>query len=348
VKNSPDSDPGRLVLGIETSCDETAAAVVASGRQVLASLIASQIKDHAPYGGVVPEIASRRHIQNILPLVDITMQQAGLTLQDLSGIAVTQGPGLLGSLLTGFSWAKAAAFAAGLPIVGVSHLEGHLYALELTGNPPPFPHLALLVSGGHTSIYLARDSLTRTELGRTVDDAAGEAFDKAGKLLGLDYPGGAAIDHLARQGNRLAYEFPRPLAHDGSLNFSFSGFKTAVWHFRQSHSQDYISAHMADICASAQEAIVDVLIRKMLAATRQTGVKHWTLSGGVACNSRLREVFRQTGREQGLGVSLAPPEFCTDNAAMIAAAGANALRAGRRLDEAADAVSRLPRGGALP
>jgi N6-L-threonylcarbamoyladenine synthase len=336
------------VLGIETSCDETAAAIVASGRQILVSLVASQIKDHAPFGGVVPEIASRRHLHNILPLVDGALRQTGLTFQNLSGIAVTQGPGLLGALLTGFSWAKTAAFAAGLPIVGVSHLEGHLCALELSANPPPFPHLALLVSGGHTSIYLVRDHFTRTELGRTVDDAAGEAFDKAGKLLGLDYPGGVTIDHLARQGNRRAYEFPRPLAHDGSLNFSFSGFKTAVWHFRQSHGQDYISANLADICASLQEAIVDILVRKMLAATSRTGVKHWTLSGGVACNSRLREAFRQAASEHGLGVSLAPPELCTDNAAMIAAAGAHALRAGRRLDPAADAVSRLPRGGALP
>jgi N6-L-threonylcarbamoyladenine synthase len=267
-------------------------------------------------------------------------------LSDLSGIAVTQGPGLLGALLTGFSWAKAAAFAAGLPIVGVNHLEGHLCALELSSPPPPFPHLALLVSGGHTALYLCQSQDQRHELGRTLDDAAGEALDKAGKLLGLDYPGGAAIDRLTAQGGkRDAYVFPRPLAHDNSLNFSFSGLKTALWHFCQTHSPAYLNQHRADICASFQEAVVDILLRKTLEAARRSQVKHLALAGGVACNTRLRQAFQQAGREQGLGVSLPAPELCTDNAVMIALAGAHALRAGRALPLEAEAFSRLPRNG---
>jgi N6-L-threonylcarbamoyladenine synthase len=344
----PDRDPGRLVLGIESSCDETAAALLADGRRVISSVIASQVNDHAPYGGVVPEVASRRHLQNILPVADQALRQGNLTLSEVSGIAVTQGPGLLGALLTGFSWAKAVAFAAGLPIVGVSHLEGHLWALDLNPEPPPFPHLTLLVSGGHTAIYLREACGRQRQLGRTLDDAAGEALDKAGKFLGLSYPGGAAIDLLAIGGKRDFYEFPRPLAHDGSLNFSFSGLKTALWHFRQTHDSAYLKAHLADICASFQEAVVDILLRKTLAAARQSGVCHLALAGGVARNSRLREAFRQAGREQGLGISLPAPELCTDNAVMIAAAGTHALRSGRRLELGAEAFSRLPRGGELP
>ncbi len=337
-------DPGRLVLGIESSCDETAASVVAGGRQVLSSVIASQVKDHAPYGGVVPELASRRHLQNLLPTVQLALRQAAVSLEDLSGIAVTQGPGLLGALLVGFSWAKAVAWASGKPIVGVSHLEGHLCALNLEDSPPPYPHLALLVSGGHTSIYVVESAVACREMGRTVDDAAGEAFDKVAKMLGLGYPGGIAIDKLAKSGNKRAYSFPRPRLRDGSLDFSFSGLKTALWQFCQT-TPDY---NVEDVCASFQEAVVDTLCAKMFLAARATGIKHLTLAGGVACNSRLREAFMQEGLKRGLQVTLPAPSLCTDNAAMIAAAGAARLRAGQRLSLTADAVSRLKRGGALP
>lgn len=341
----PDSshDPGKLVLGIESSCDETAASVVLDGRTILSSIIASQIKDHAPYGGVVPELASRRHLQNLMPTVKSALAEAGVTLQDISGLAVTQGPGLLGALLTGFSWAKAAAWALDKPMVGVSHLEGHLCALNLSDVPPPYPHLALLVSGGHTNIYMVTGPLQIEELGRTVDDAAGEAFDKAAKMLGLGYPGGIEVDRLARQGNRKAHKFPRPRLRNSPLDFSFSGLKTALWHFCET-TQNY---SLPDVCASFQEAIVDSLTKRMLLAVRQTGVKHLTMAGGVACNSRLREAFMEMGQANKLDITLPAPSLCTDNAAMIAAAGAIALRAGKRLKLEADAVSRLPRGGAI-
>lgn len=337
-------DPGRLVLGIESSCDETAASVVADGRRVLSSIIASQVKDHAPFGGVVPEVASRRHLQNLQPTVTLALKEAGVSLADLSGIAVTQGPGLLGALLVGFSWAKGVAWGRDLPIVGVSHLEGHLHALNLGDNPPPYPHLALLVSGGHTSIYLVESEMNIKELGRTVDDAAGEAFDKVGKMFNLGYPGGIEIDRLAKSGNKKAYAFPRPRLRDGSLDFSFSGLKTALWQFSQ-NTKDY---NINDVCASFQEAVVNTLCSKLLDAAKATGVGHLVMAGGVACNSRLREALRQMGDKHGLTVTLPAPSLCTDNAAMIAAAGATRLRAGFRLNLNADAISRLPRGGALP
>ena len=344
VLNDLNNDPGRLVLGIESSCDETAAAIVADGRYIVSRVIASQIKDHAPFGGIVPEVASRRHLQNLLPTIKRALAEADVKLGDLSGMAVTQGPGLLGALLIGFSWAKAAAWGKDLPLVGVSHLEGHLCALSLGQEAPPFPHLALLVSGGHTNIYLVQNANERVELGRSVDDAAGEAFDKVAKLLGLGYPGGIEIDRLAKEGNARAFKFPRPLVNDNTLNFSFSGLKTAMWHFCQ-NNQNY---HVPDVCASFQEAVVDTLCRKMLSAVRRTGIKHITMAGGVACNSRLRQAFGQLAEKHNLGLTLPAPALCTDNAAMIAAAGAGALRAGKRLKLNADAISRLPRGGTLP
>ena len=338
------NDPGHLVLGIESSCDETAASVVLDGRQIVSSVIASQVEDHAPYGGVVPELASRRHLQNLLPTVKLALEQAGLGLDDISGIAVTQGPGLLGALLVGFSWAKALAWGRGVPIVGVSHLQGHLCSLSLSETPPPYPHLSLLVSGGHTSIYLVKSAIESQELGRTVDDAAGEAFDKVAKMLGLGYPGGVEIDRLAKQGDPRAYKFPRPRLKDGSFDFSFSGLKTALWTFCQKHA-DY---NINDVCASFQEAVVDTLCGKLLAVAEHTGIRHLTLAGGVACNSRLRQALLERGQRQSIQVTLPAPSLCTDNAAMIAAAGAARLRAGYRLNLAADAISRLPRGGDLP
>jgi tRNA N6-adenosine threonylcarbamoyltransferase len=340
------NDPGRLVLGIESSCDETAAAVVADGRRVLCSLIASQVKDHAPFGGVVPELASRKHLEAITPVVSAALNEAGVNLDQISGVAVTQGPGLIGALLVGLNFAKALAFARGLPVVGVSHLEGHLAALDLGEEPPPLPFLALLVSGGHTSIFLVKGPGQQEELGLTVDDAAGEAFDKVAKLYGLGYPGGVVIDRLAAGGDPSVIKLPRPRMHDGTLDFSFSGLKSAVMRFREQHKGE--NYRIEDLCAGFQEAVVEVLVKKTLAAAKQRGIGHLALAGGVAANRRLRAYLTQAGTEAGLGVTCPPLELCTDNAAMIAAAGCHHLRAGRRLGLSADAVSRLPRGGALP
>ena len=340
------SDPGRLVLGIESSCDESAAAVVAEGRRVLSSVIASQIKDHAPFGGVVPELASRRHLENLAPVVLAALSEAQVTLDDISGVAVTQGPGLIGSLLIGLNLAKALAWSRGLPMVGVSHLEGHLAALGLAQEPPPYPFMALLVSGGHTSIFLVSAPGKQEELGSTVDDAAGEAFDKVAKLYGLGYPGGIIIDRMAASGDPSVIQLPRPRLHDGTLDFSFSGLKSAVVRFReQNQGRDY---RMEDLCAGFQEAVVEVLVKKTLAAAQQRGVGHLALAGGVAANQRLRAAMAEAAAQAGLGVTLPPLELCTDNAAMIAAAGCHHLRAGRRLSLEADAISRLPKGGALP
>jgi N6-L-threonylcarbamoyladenine synthase len=340
------TDAGALVLGIESSCDETAAAVVADGRRLLSSVVASQVKDHAPFGGVVPELASRRHLANTVPVMRAAVAEAGLTLADITGIAVTQGPGLIGALLIGLNLAKGLAWSLGLPIVGVSHLEGHLAALSLADAPPPFPHVALLVSGGHTSIYLVCDYGDQKELGQTVDDAAGEAYDKVANLYGLGYPGGVVIDRLAAQGNALAIRLPRPRLHDGTLDFSFAGLKTAVVNFRERHRGE--PYRIEDLCAGFQEAVVEVLARKTLAAAQTHGVGHLALTGGVAANRRLRAHMLETAQAHGLGLSIPSPELCTDNAAMIAAAGCHGLRAGRRLPLDADAISRLPRGGALP
>lgn len=342
--NNP--DPGRLVLGIESSCDESAAAVVEDGRRVLSSVIASQIKDHAPFGGVVPELASRRHLENLAPTVMAALDQAGVTLDDISGVAVTQGPGLIVALLIGLNLAKALAWSRGLPMVGVSHLEGHLAALGLAEEPPPFPFMALLVSGGHTSIFLVSAPGKQEELGSTVDDAAGEAFDKVAKLYGLGYPGGIIIDRMAAQGDPSVIQLPRPRMHDGTLDFSFSGLKSAVVRFREANQG--VDYRMEDLCAGFQEAVVEVLVKKTLAAAQQRRVRHLALAGGVAANQRLRAAMAEAAAQAGLGVTLPPLELCTDNAAMIAAAGCHHLRAGRRMPLEADAISRLPKGGALP
>jgi N6-L-threonylcarbamoyladenine synthase len=331
---------------VETSCDETAAAVVAGGRRVLSSVVASQVKDHAPFGGVVPELASRRHLANLAPVIRAAAAQAEVELAGLSGLAVTQGPGLIGSLLTGLSAAKALAWSLELPIVGVSHLQGHLAALELTESPPAHPFVALLVSGGHTSLYLVEEPGSQRELGRTVDDAAGEAYDKVAKLYGLGYPGGVAIDRLAAAGDGAAMAFPRPRLHDGTLDFSFSGLKTAVVYFRRDHQGE--SYRVEDLCASFQEAVVEVLVAKTLAAARRAGVERVAMAGGVAANRRLRQAMARAAEAAGLRLFVPPLELCTDNAAMIAAAGCAGLRAGKRLPLTADAVSRLPDHGLLP
>ncbi len=329
-----------VILGIESSCDETAAAVVRDGRQLLSSVIASQVDVHARFGGVVPEIASRQHIEAVAPLILQALDDAGLSLAQIDGVAVTSGPGLIGSLLVGLSAAKALAFGRGLPLVGVNHLEGHVAAIFLTEHPPAFPFIALVVSGGHTTIYLVEGFHRFTTLGQTRDDAAGEAFDKAAKLLEIGYPGGVVIDRLARQGNRSAIAFPRGMRE--SLDFSFSGLKTSLLMWLRKREAPVSPAEMPDVAASYQEAIVDVLVEKTLRAAAMTSVSRVVVCGGVAANSRLRERFRDDATRAGVEFFVPPPVLCTDNAAMIAVVGCHLLEGGHRAGLDLNAVSRWP------
>ncbi len=316
-----------VVLGIESSCDETAAAVVKDGRQLLSSnVIASQVDVHARYGGVVPEIASRKHIEAIVPVILQALEDAGITLDEIEGVAVTRGPGLIGSLLVGLCAAKALAFVRRLPLVGINHLEGHVAAIFLTDNPPEFPFVALVVSGGHTTIYLVEGFRRFTILGQTRDDAAGEAFDKAAKLLDIGYPGGVVIDRLAKQGNRNALDFPR--AMKDSLDFSFSGLKTSLLMSLRKRGIPFSPEELPDVAASYQEAIVDVLVEKTLRAVELTSVSRVVVCGGVAANSRLRERFRDETARSGIDFFIPPPVLCTDNAAMIAMVGEHLLKEG--------------------
>jgi N6-L-threonylcarbamoyladenine synthase len=319
----------KLVLGIESSCDETAAAVLADGRRVLSSVVASQDDVHAPYGGVVPELASRRHIQVIVPVVDRALADAGVGLGDLDGVAVTYGPGLVGSLLVGCSMAKALAWAHGLPLVGVNHLEGHIYAAFLTEDPPDHPFIALVVSGGHTALYHAPAPLTYRLIGQTRDDAAGEAFDKVAKLLGLGFPGGPIIQRTAERGNPQAIEFPLVQITDGARDFSFSGIKTSVSLYVKRHGP-LDEARVADVAASFQAAVVKMLVRRTVRAALQAGVKRVVLTGGVAANGPLRTALAAAADDHGIRLHIPPPRLCTDNAAMITAAGAARLAAGER------------------
>jgi N6-L-threonylcarbamoyladenine synthase len=320
---------GKVVLGIETSCDETAAAVLADGRRVLSSVVASQDDVHAPYGGVVPELASRRHIEVIVPVVDKALTDAGVTLGDLDGIAVTYGPGLVGSLLVGCSMAKALAWVHRLPLVGVNHLEGHVYASFLTEEPPEYPFLALVVSGGHTALYHASAPLTYHLIGQTRDDAAGEAFDKVAKLLGLGFPGGPIIQRTAERGDSRAIEFPLAQMSDGASDFSFSGIKTSVSLYVRRH-RPLGDAQVADVAASFQAAVVKMLVRKTVRAALRIGVKRVVLTGGVAANGPLRTALHAEAEEHGIRLHIPPPRLCTDNAAMITAAGTVRLAAGER------------------
>ena len=320
-----------LVLGIETSCDDTAAAVLRDGRHILANLISSQDQIHGPYGGVVPELASRQHIENILPIVDSALHTAGITLQDLNGIAVTYGPGLVGSLLVGLSLAKGISFRWGIPYVGVNHLEAHLLAIHLE-HEVPFPYIALLASGGHTLLYCVKDVGDYSYLGGTRDDAAGEAFDKVAKMMGLGYPGGRVIDNLAKDGNRRAIRFPRARLKNGTYEFSFSGIKTSVWHYLKSQAPEEWDFKKTDIAASFQEAVVDMLVQPTIKAALDCGVKRIVLSGGVAANSRLRERMREATAAEGIETFFPSPNFCTDNGAMIALVGYQWLKRGRRDD----------------
>lgn len=330
-----------LILAIETSCDETAAAVVRDGRLVLSSVVSSQVAIHAEYGGVVPEIASRKHLEMITPVIRQALDEAGVTLTDIEGIAVTRGPGLLGALLVGVSMAKSLALACRIPLVGVHHIEGHLLAGFLE-QPVPFPFLGLVVSGGHTHLYRV-DGIGRYRiLGRTIDDAVGEAFDKSATLLGLAYPGGALIDRLAQSGNPQAVKLPRPLLHDGSLNFSFSGLKTAVLTHLKKQPAMPQGQELSDFCASFQAAVCEVLVKKTMAALQQEGLTRLVVGGGVACNSGLRTSLQKMSNERGVELHLAPPKLCGDNAAMLAVAGDAYLSAGCQDDLAMDATATWP------
>jgi N6-L-threonylcarbamoyladenine synthase len=317
-----------IILGIETSCDETAAAVVRDGKDILSGVVASQVAIHGPYGGVVPELASRKHLEYIIPVIESALEKAGVTGEDLDALAVTQGPGLVGALLVGLSAAKAMAYALGKPLIAVNHLEGHIQAAFLSGGIPENPFICLVVSGGHTALYrVDRDGGSRL-LGATRDDAAGEAFDKIAKLLDLGYPGGIVIDKLACGANPQAIQLPRSRFEKESLEFSFSGLKTAAANFIRAHGPPARgharggvgSCSLEDFAASFQEAIVDVLVEKSFKAVRQCGLSDLAAVGGVAANSRLRERLAQEAASAGFRLYLPPVRFCTDNAVMIAAA----------------------------
>ncbi|WP_299027625.1 tRNA (adenosine(37)-N6)-threonylcarbamoyltransferase complex transferase subunit TsaD [uncultured Thermanaerothrix sp.] len=323
-KNSSVPETSRIrILGIETSCDETAAAVVENGRYPLSNVVASQVAVHAQYGGVFPEVASRQHIRTIYAVVNEALEQAHLSLEEIDAIAVTRGPGLPGSLVVGLNMAKGLALASRKPLIGINHLEGHIYSAWLVSqgqnnpSPPQFPLLALLVSGGHTELILMTDHRAYQRLGATLDDAAGEAFDKVGRLLGLAYPGGPAIQEAARNGNETAFHFPRARL-EGTWDFSFSGLKTAVLRTVQDLQKSGRGLPLADLAASFQAAVVETLVSKTLQAARTFHAREILVAGGVSANLALRRAFLE---QREFLVHFPPPSFCTDNAAMIAAAG---------------------------
>jgi N6-L-threonylcarbamoyladenine synthase len=345
-----------LILGIETSCDETAAALVVDGTSVISNVIHSQIATHQRFGGVVPELASREHLDKIEEVVNAALTQANTKPADLDGIAVTQGPGLIGSLLVGINYAKGIAFAARKPFVGVNHIEGHVYSVAFEFPPPEFPALALIVSGGHTNLFLLPEAEKYKLIGRTRDDAAGEAFDKVSKLIGLGYPGGPVIDRLARQGNKRAIIFPLAEIKDNRLDFSFSGLKTAVLRYVREqqiepvNAADEASPQVFDLCASFQNAVVRALVRSVRKAAELYQPKTLLLAGGVACNSELRATIKQLADELKIPAYIPSPIYTTDNAAMIAAAGFPKLQRGEcaAWDLTADLSLRLPNVDVAP
>jgi N6-L-threonylcarbamoyladenine synthase len=311
------------ILAIETSCDETSAAVVRDG-EILSSIISSQIKLHAEYGGVVPELAAREHLRNLIPVAQSALSEAGISIEQLDAVAATQGPGLPNALLVGFKAAQAVAFALGKPFVGINHHEAHLYSPWISGESPVAdflkfqPNISLIVSGGHTMLVLVKSELNHRVLGSTLDDAAGECFDKTGKLMGLSYPAGPEIDRLAEGGNPAAFDFPRPLMNDAGDDFSFSGLKTSVRYFLRDHPAllDDVQK-IRDLCASVQAAIVEVLVKKTIRTARRNGVRCVTASGGVTCNRALRHDLTSACVREGFALRLAEKSLCTDNAAMI-------------------------------
>lgn len=323
-----------MLLALETSCDETSAAVLRDG-VILANVVASQVRLHAEYGGVVPELATREHLRNLLPVVQEALAQAGASIGDLTAVAATRGPGLPAALMAGFTSAQALAFARGLPLYGIHHHEAHLYSPWIGGQPPAAqfdqfePNVSLIVSGGHTMLVHVRGELEHTVIGSTLDDAAGECFDKVSKLLGLPYPGGPLLDRLAAEGDPAAFDFPRPLLAEPNFDFSFSGLKTSVRYFLEKHPglADDPKA-LRDLCASVQAAIVEVLAAKTVRAARQLGVKCVTASGGVSCNSGLRRELEARCAKRGLRLRVADRRLCTDNAAMIGILAERQIRAG--------------------
>jgi N6-L-threonylcarbamoyladenine synthase len=302
------------ILAIESSCDDTSAAVLHNGK-ILANVVAGQ-EIHKLWGGVVPELASRAHQQNIVPVVDAAMREAGITQKQLSAIAFTCGPGLLGSLLVGVSFAKAMALALNIPLIEVNHMQAHVLAHFIDAPQPPFPFLCLTVSGGHTQIVRINSPADMKIIGETMDDAAGEAFDKTAKLLGLPYPGGPLIDQYAQQGNTEAFKFPVP--NIPGYDFSFSGLKTSVLYFMQKQTPEFLSTHLPDVCASVQKAIITHLMKKLKQAAADTGISHIAIAGGVSANSGLRDAISREGTKLGWTTYIPAFEYCTDNAAMIA------------------------------
>jgi len=321
------------VLGIESSCDETAVALLRENT-LLSSVVLSQTKTHKPYGGIVPELASREHVNNLIPLLRTGLKQAKLGLKDIDAIAVTSGPGLIGALLVGLSFAKGLAYALNIPYYGVNHLEGHLLSPFLEPHAPPFPYLGLLVSGGHTALYEVKDFGSYTCLGTTRDDAVGECYDKVARLLGLGYPGGPALDKLAQKGNPQAIDLPHRVMGKDSLDFSFSGIKTAVANkvdkHKRSHQNKLTSAWLNDMASSFQAACVDILSSKTQRAAEQSGSQHIVVTGGVAANQGLRQRMQSLAQAKGWQVYFPSLKYCTDNAAMIALAGQQHLKKGER------------------
>ncbi|MDE3249351.1 MAG: tRNA (adenosine(37)-N6)-threonylcarbamoyltransferase complex transferase subunit TsaD [Bacteroidota bacterium] len=327
------------ILAIESSCDETSAAVCRDGR-IYSNVIASQ-KVHEQYGGVVPELASRAHMQNIVPVVDAAIKQSGFGLKDLNAIAFTQAPGLIGALLVGAQFAKSLSMALGVPLIAVHHMQAHVLANLIPERKPSFPFLCLTVSGGHTQIVVCRSPLELEVIGQTIDDAAGEAFDKSAKLLGLPYPGGPLIDKYAKAGNPQKFQFAEPQIP--GLNFSFSGVKTSILYFLQAGTAkdpQFIQDNLADLCASVQERIVSILIGKLRRAARETGIRQVCIAGGVSANSGLRNAVQATGKKEGWEVFIPAFEYCTDNAAMIAITGYYKLRAGETAELSIPASAR--------
>ena len=317
------------VLGIETSCDETAVAVV-EDLKILSNVLSSQHDIHDRFGGVVPELASRAHLERLNPLMDAALAEAGTRWGEIDAVAVTRGPGLVGALLVGLASAKAVALALGVPMIAVNHLEGHIYASFLEHGPPEPPYVVLLVSGGHTMLVHMPEEHRYEVLGQTLDDAAGEAFDKVARFLGLGYPGGPELDRISRDGDPDAVRFPRAMADSGDLDFSLSGLKTAVIRHVKAEREAGKETPTRDLAASFQEAVVDVQVQKTMAAAESTGAKKVLLGGGVVANSRLRERIAAEAQGAGIEVIYPSPELCTDNAAMIAAAGQSRLARGER------------------
>ncbi|HHW00573.1 MAG TPA: tRNA (adenosine(37)-N6)-threonylcarbamoyltransferase complex transferase subunit TsaD [Clostridiaceae bacterium] len=333
-----------IILGIETSCDETSAAVVKNGRHVISNIISSQVDLHKKYGGVVPEIASRKHVELILPVINQALEEAGIKADQVDAIGVTYGPGLVGALLVGLSAAKALAFALDKPLVGVHHIAGHISANYLENKELEPPYICLVVSGGHSEIVHVKDYNTFETLGQTRDDAAGEAFDKIARALGLGYPGGPLIDKTARTGNSSAVNFPRVHFNDGSLDFSFSGLKTAVLNYLNTLEQKNESFSIGDVAASFQQAVVDILVENTIKAAKSTGIKNIALAGGVAANSLLRAQMKAAATENGFNMYYPSPVLCTDNAAMIACAAYYEFIRGKTSDLTLNAIPGLKLG----